>query len=177
MLNGVSEPEKIRLLICSTCSSIDPLPWYEGPPELDDTLNYRLSQHRFPSGDPHIGLLANVFEDAWSKQAYRDAIRDKLAEEAGIRLPGQSAGLGETYYDVRSTYAEDAMKCWKQHNRTTDCGDYKTRAKLLLADTRAERKEIGLDPAQRATTYLCQFCPMESIKMQAYRKETGQYDA
>lgn len=172
---------KVRLLICHSCSSIDELPWYDGPGDYDDTLNYRVAEHRYPNGDPHIGILATVLEEDWAKQNYRDAIRDKIAEESGISLPGQSAGMGETYYDVKSNFGQDASDCWKKHGKPGSshkfsCEDYQHSSKLLLADTRAERKEAGLDTRARASTYLCSFCPYQSMVMQRYRKETGQYD-
>lgn len=174
--------EKTRLLICHSCSSIDPLPWFDGPADYDDTLNFRVAQHRDVNGTPHIGILAVVKTEDWNKQPYQDAIRDKIAEEAGISLPGQSAGLGETYYEVKANFDHDATACWNQHGQPgsvhkNSCEDYQKSNKLLKADTRSERREAGLDEHSRATTYLCQFCPYQSVVMQRYRKETGQYDA
>jgi hypothetical protein len=45
----------------------------------------------------------------------------------------------------------------------------------ILADSRAERKDLGLDPKTRASIKLCQFCPYHSVVMQRKRKAAGLY--
>lgn len=165
MSEPTSEP-RIRLFVCHTCEVVYPLPWYEGPPERDDTLNYRIADH-----EGHIGNLADIEERVWDKASARP---DIIRELAGImNKPGSAAGLGSTLYDLKSTFQEDAQICWKRHNRTRDCGDYMTDRMILKAPTRGDRKELGLDPKDRPQTHLCQYCPVFSIKMQ--RARDGKY--
>ena len=130
--------EKLRLLICHTCHSIQELPWYEGNPERDDTLNFRVAEHRFPDGNEHFGVLATVPESNWGKDEQRREIVAKIEEAAGV--PGSGAGMGETFYDVKANFEIDALKCWGEHNRTHDCADYHSDKKRLYPDTRADRK-------------------------------------
>lgn len=156
-------PAKIRLFICHDCESVQELPWYEGPPEYDDTLNYRVAEH-----ENHVGNLADIEEAVWAKAPLRPDILSKLAA-----IPGKAAGLGGSYYDLHSSFKDDAGTCWKRHNRTTDCGDYMADKMILRAPTKGERKELNLDVKDRATTHLCNFCPMFSIKMQ--RARDGKY--
>jgi hypothetical protein len=154
--------ERLRLFICHTCESVQPIPWYEGPQDRDDTLNFRVAEH-----EGHLGNLADIEESTWNNLPKRPEI---LKEIAGIvTRPGAASGLGASYYDLKSTFDDDAMTCWKRHNRTTDCGDYKTDRMLLRAPTKGERKELGMDVKERPTTHLCDFCPMKSIKMQRSR--------
>lgn len=153
---------KIRLFICHTCESVHPLPWFEGPPEYDDTLNHRVAEH-----EGHLGNLADIDEKTWDNKRLRPDILKEIAKIAN--KPGSATGLGTSYYDLKSTFDEDALICWKRHNRTTDCGDYMTPKMILKAPTKNERKELGLDPKARAQTHLCQFCPVFSIKMQRSR--------
>lgn len=164
---------KIRLLICNTCASIEELPLYSGPPEGDDTLNYRVAPHRFPDGNEHFGTLATVDEYTWNGPA-REEIKLKLKETFA---PGEAEGLGSDFYNVKNTYQEDALACWGQHNRTKNCEDWRSDAKRLDPDTRAERKDLNLVPIHKTKpkTWLCDFCPVTSIYSQR-RNEAKGYD-
>lgn len=165
---------KIRLLICNTCQSVEELPMYEGRPERDDTLNYRVSFHRYADGNEHFGGLATVAATVWSNTEARGEIIRKLRTE--MFRPGEAEGLGTDFYDVKSTFGEDAFTCWQQHNRTENCQDYRSDKKRLLPDTKAERKEAGLSVKDRPNTWLCDFCPVHSLVIQRKRKARGDYN-
>lgn len=171
---------RLRLLICHDCKSVDVLPWYDGPPQYDDTLNYRLADHQGPkdtqTGEPrwyHTGTMASVSEKSWEDESTKWRILDELSKAHA----GGEVGLGSAIYHARSNFKEDAMTCWKQHNRTQNCGDYKSDSKRLVPDTRGERKELGLDTksSRRPGTHLCVFCPYHSVVMARARKEQGFY--
>lgn len=169
----MSDDEKVRLLICHVCQSIDELPDYEGDPAHDDTLNYRVAEHQYPSGTPHVGSLARVSAKSWNNKDHRAGI---LAELAKAGLPGKGEGLGQSYYDVKDNFRADALKCWKQHNRTLNCEDYHSESKRLYPDTKAERKDLGLSPNTRPNTFLCNFCPVESVATTEMRRKRGDYN-
>lgn len=170
-----NDDARIRLLICYVCNTIDPLPWFDGPPEYDYTLLARLERHKTPEGFPHVGNLATASETSWNTPERRARIIEELSK---VRQGGE-AGLGTTFYDVRSTFEEDAMQCWRvKHNRTTNCEDYKSDKMRLLADTREERKDLGLSVKAKdraGGTHLCMFCPYHSVVMQRARKAQGFY--
>lgn len=163
---------RIRLLICNTCNSIQPLPFYQGRPEGDTTLHARLEEHRFPDGNEHFGNLATVSERSWNDPTKRQGILDEMKKAT---KPGTGDGLGDEFYDVKNTFAEDAMKCWRiEHNRTSNCQDYKHDKKRLIPNTQKERKAEGL--AHRAqdiasNTFLCDFCPYKSVVQTRVMKE------
>lgn len=161
--------EKYRLLICNVDKTVEVLPDYVGPPENDDTLNYALAGHKFPSGEPHRGQLADVEAKHWDSPSTQQHIRAQIAESAG------HTGLNEEFYAVKATFGEDAMTCWKQHNRNPVCPDYKSEKKLLQPPTVRDRKSEGLGKF-KSTTYLCDFCPVKSIVQQAHFAKTGQYN-
>lgn len=163
--------DKIRLLLCFECRSIEEVPWFEGPAERDDTLEYRASAHQYPSGERHVGHLAVVDKPQWDDPVVRTAIIKKISSDG---LDGE--GLGQQFYDVKSTFGEDAMKCWKRHGRRVNCEDYKTDKMRLLPDTKADRKELGLDVKHRPSTFLCQFCPVNSHVVTKQRAARGDYD-
>lgn len=166
---------RIRLLICNVCHTIEPLPSFDGPVEHDDTLNYRLAAHRTPDGHPHVGALATVSEKSWDDPAKQK----KILEELNKARAGGEVGLGNELYDLRSTFSEDAMKCWRvEHNRTTDCGDYKSDRMKLVPPTRAERKDLGLEVRSKhmpSSTYLCNFCPYHRVVENRVRESQGYY--
>ena len=169
---------KVRILFCDECHTVDEIPDFDGPPEYDMLLQYRVADHQFDSGRMHPLQLGRVGQATWSKRAAREQIMQKFAIEQGHVPPGQGAGLGATFYALKANFMQDAMVCWKQHLRTTDCDDYRSDAKLLLADTKAERKEAGLDTsvAARPKHWLCDYCPVQSIVDQRKRAADGLYD-
>lgn len=147
---------------------------YEGPPDHDDTLNFRVSFHRYPDGNEHTGMLATVPDKDWKNPQARTEIRKKLA---GATAPGEGTGLGADFYNVKANFADDALVCWQAHNRTEDCDDWRSDAKRLYPDTRADRKELGLSPKakDRPNTWLCDFCPVTSIYAQKRNEKRGDY--
>jgi hypothetical protein len=169
-----ADDPRIRLLICNDCETIEPLPWFDGPVQYDDTLNFRLAGHRTAEGTPHRGAMATVSEVSWDDTEKRRKILDELNKAKN----GGEIGLGSKLYDLRSTYAEDAYKCWQHdHNRTKNCEDYKSDKKKLVPDTRGDRKELGLETksSARPNTWLCVFCPYHSVVMERARRDQGYY--
>jgi hypothetical protein len=171
-----SKGTKLRLLVCKTCNSIQPLPDYEGPIDHDETLLARVAEHQYPGPAPTRGHeleLGRVSEASWNDPEKQAQMLGEIKKNVGV---GKGAGLGNEAYAVRDNFAADAMKCWRfEHGRTSNCDDYMSDKKKILADSRAERKDLGLDPKTRASIKLCQFCPYHSVVMQRKRKAAGQY--
>jgi hypothetical protein len=171
-----SKDAKIRILICKTCTSIQPLPDFEGNPDHDETLHARVAEHQYPGSRPtrgHDMELGRVSETSWNNPEKRKSMLAEIGKHVKL---GDGGGLGVELYDVKDNFMEDAMKCWRfKHGRTANCDDYKHDKMKLLPDSRAERKDLGLDPAQRPVQYLCQYCPVESIVQQRKNKAKGLY--
>jgi hypothetical protein len=167
--------ERVRLLFCSNCRTVQAVPEFHGPVEYDDTLNNRLGEHLFADGRSHELVVGDIEKDQWDKKSVQDKIIFKMAQEQGFVPPGTGDGIGPTFYAVKATYEEDAIMCWKRHRRVIDCGDYKTQKMKILPDTKGDRKELGLAPT-RPGTYLCQFCPVQSIIDQKQRAAAGSYE-
>ena len=164
------EEAKIRLFVCvKPCKGVWAIPWspMNAPREYDDTLNYRFSEH--PN---HVTMWGDIPEAQWNNKALRPQILAKLKDEAGGEL------LDSEFFDTKDTFSEDAFRCWKAHNRTTNCGDYRSDKKRLVPPTQGLRKEIGGGLAKKSpvSTYLCNFCPYQSIVMQRVRSDGGEYD-
>jgi hypothetical protein len=148
---------KIRLLYCYDCRTLEELPDFDGPPEYDTILEVALSRHE-TNGMRHIGKMYDVETRVWEKKNLRETI---------IRqIKGGSEGLAiidREYYNVRDNFKSDAMKCYSQHLRPKEgCGDWRADSKKLLPNTKADRKELGLDPAKMPVQYLCKFCPVSA---------------
>jgi hypothetical protein len=171
-----SKPEEndpqIRVLFCRTCKTFDELPDYEGRPSDDLLLNLTVDKHQRP--EPHIGILFKFPLKYWSVP--------KVQQEIVKQITGGSEGLdvfGTNFYNIRMSFAEDAMTCWGQHNRPKgQCPDYKSDKKQLKPDTAAERKDAGLD--KPGTTgpkvYLCDFCPGKMYNQKRAYTEKGLYN-
>lgn len=155
--------EKIRLLRCDSCRTLEELPDFSGPPEYDVLLETLLSRHE-SDGQRHVGRLIDVPKRAWEIPNMRQALMTHILEGT----PGSGiARFDSTFYDVRDTFRDDALKCYHLHNRPSDgCPDYHAERKMLLPDTSKERKEVGLPKPRKGTVpihYLCDFCPVDGI--------------
>lgn len=167
----------IRLLRCFVCETWEELPDYDGPTDRDYLLEIAIEKHVFPSGDPHVGKLFKVPVSAWAQYEQRKGILAQLAK-------GGSAGLDEldpekSFYDSKSQFGEDAMKCWKYHLSPKDhCHDYMSDQKRLLPNTAKERKELNLPKPEHMDgpkIYVCNFCPMHSVMTTKLRSLRGDY--
>jgi len=165
----------IRLLICSTCHSVEELPPYSGDPRGDTWLRNKEANHLLPSGEKMHGdvRVGRIEQSDWL--SHKDEILNKVAAE--LTLPGEGTGFGQQFYDTKDNFSLDAMKCWRvDHGRTMDCDDYRSSKKKLLPDTRAERKAEGLDYKHRPNTFLCDFCPYHSVVLQRQNRDKFSYD-
>lgn len=146
-------------MICNHCGTVKEMPDYEGPWNYDQWLTELIREHQGPNHPPTTQTvhIARIEESKWRDPAAREGVLAKLPEEVG--MPGSGAGLGQSYYDAKSNFSADAFRCWAtEHNRTTNCGDYKSDSKRLYPDTKGERRDLGLDPKSRPNTFLCDFC-------------------
>lgn len=164
---------QIRLLVCTTCAKIEELPDFEGDPSRDVLLQVSVEKHRFPDGTEHVGNLMKVPLKFWANPKVKDEILRQIRHGAG----GMN-DLQEGFYDTKSTFQEDALKCYSQHLRPKgSCPDYKSEAKRLKpAISKSERREAGL-PSESAgpKVYLCDFCPVKSFMMTKSRQQRGMY--
>ena len=166
--------DNIRLLVCGHCKSVEILPDYEGPVERDFLLDNLVKRHQFADGRAHApAALAKVQSSDWENSAYQKEILKKISEST---IGGGETGLGSPFYEARDTFKADAFDCWTKHNRTKNCGDYKSDSKLLSPGTEAERRAAGLPPQERGPLdqYLCHFCPFHQVALAAAQKRAGQ---
>lgn len=162
---------QIRLLYCFVCKSIEELPDFEGNSDDDVLLQITVERH-MSSGIPHTGHLFRVAAHLWAVESIRQQIIKQIRVGSG--------GLSEidaAYYDSKSTFSEDALRCYSSHLRPREsCPDYGDEKKRLVPKTKAERKELGM-PTLKETggpkVYLCQFCPIHSVVMTKRHDKRG----
>lgn len=167
----------IRLLICTTCNTVEELPAYSGDPRGDTWLREKEKAHLLPSGSGFHGEyhIARIEQSDWLSHK-EDIIRQMVSEFSTFSAAGEGSGLGQRFYDAKDNYSVDALKCWRvDHARTQNCSDYMTQKMRILPDTRAERKSEGLS-ANRPEIHLCQFCPYHQIVEQRRASEEYGYN-
>lgn len=166
----MAKKDLVRLLICGHCNSVQEIPWCGtdkncGHHACLDPLNFRIAEHQFADGRPHApATLADIEKKLWNDPQVRKNFLSDIPSITG--WPGTGTGLGDTMYDIKANFDADAMTCWKAHNRTTDCAEYHSDSKRLVPDTKAERRDLGLESRSKhmpTSTFLCDFCPMKSI--------------
>jgi hypothetical protein len=166
-----------QLLVCGDCHTIEHIPAFAGPMEHNQPLQARLRNHLVPLADgvsTHAIAFTTVNAKLWAESAeFRRYIAKAIteAEKTG------DVGLGSKLYDLKSTFQEDAMDCWRnKHNRTEDCGDWKTEKMKLVPDTKAERRDLGMETRHRfieSTVFICDYCPVKSIVQGRVMKARG----
>lgn len=179
-----------RLLVCRECRTIEQLPLYDGPKELeaqDPLLDRVVRRHVQLHGDikPEVAALLVASEDPCN------CGEKTRVDVNGARLPGHLQiqghhtfweghrdevlkGLGERwtgfhpeYYATKDTFQEDAMRCYNIHRRPqgTDCIDWMDSGRKLTPDNWPQEKSV----------YLCHFCPVASAVATAQRHARGMY--
>lgn len=153
----------MRLLVCLDCKSIEELPDFEGKPEDDVLLEHLLNNnHAGATPEPHLGNLIGVEDRHWKDKTKRDEILRQIKEGTrGI------AELDADFYDTKNTFQEDAMRCFKAHQRPQDgCPDYKDESKRLGNPMKDSPQKV----------YICDFCVVKSTVQQKVFEKRGMYD-
>ena len=170
---------KLRILVCHTCKAMVPIPDVPGGRGDDEMLMGRVMEHQFPPvhegrevhARPHEMILCRIPEALWNSTNLRAQVVAEIQKHVGGA--GQGEGLGELY-DVKNNFMEDAMACWRfKHGRTSNCDDYMSDSMAILADSKGERRDLGLDPTTRPKIKLCQFCPVHSVVQQRKNAKRG----
>ena len=182
--NNPSGPE-IRLLACGKCKTIEVLDDYRGPQRLaeeyDVVLNIAVEKHQDGvERIPHApAALVRVKKSDWDNEAVQEQVRKQIMASFG---DGET-GLGSEAYAIRDNFQADALDCFAKHLRNPECPDYRSDSKRLVPGTDAERREVGMARASEydrnnpaLTKYLCDYCPVQSMVLQARRKKAGMYD-
>lgn len=184
-LDGAIDQEDLKhgprdqLLVCGDCGTIEHIPFFAGPPDYNDALKARINNHAVPMAEgiaTHAIAFTTVNAKLW---ATNEDFRKYIIKAITAATKTGDVGLGDKNYELRSTFAEDAMKCWRiDHNRTQNCEDYRSDAKKLVPDTRGDRKELGMEVRTKhrpSGAWLCSYCPMHSIVEDRVRKAQGYY--
>lgn len=169
----------MRLLVCRECKTVDELPDYEGPVEGDTVLSFFVDEHnlRRHHGDYAANLVSvtdPVLLDAWKNPLQRLEILQQIEWKMGVKLHDEDLGFGGEYYATRSTYMEDAAKCFAAHRRPVDgCIDWKSDSKLLQHPTPEgqawSREHYKLNSKM---PHLCDFCVVKTgVQTQVFAKK------
>jgi hypothetical protein len=179
---GVVTGPQIRVLICMECKTAEQLPDYppDARPEDDVVLHTVDEKHGGQTQQPHYRTVLRVPETAWKDRAAKQQILDRAFE--GV------TGFKPSYYDIKDTLQEDAVKCHISHHRQVPCIDYRDASKKLRAPTQKDRDALvaDLSGTQRnkfnleavkhgaPTVYLCDFCPVQVAVEFKQRQERGE---
>jgi hypothetical protein len=177
-------------LVCRECKTIEELPLYHGPPQLeaqDPLLDNLVRRHVQLHGDvgPNSAALLVASEDPCNCGEKKTLdmngrlapnpirIRENHTFWQGHKddvlkgLAERWTGFHPEFYATKDTYKEDAMRCYNLHRRPsgTDCIDYRD----------DNRKLTGKHWPKDRSVYLCDFCPVSSQVTTAIRHAAGMY--
>ena len=143
----------MRILVCRSCTTVDEIPDWEGRVEDDPYLQVVVDKH----GPSHEGQLFRLPIGLWLMEDAKKHIIEQV--RGGSKC---LAAFDPEYYNTRSTFMEDAQKCYQLHLRPKgQCPEFRSERKQLLPNTKAERKEAGLPLTPTGPkAYLCDFCPV-----------------
>lgn len=169
------------ILICGDCGTIEhahgePSPETDREERNAELLALRKRHEVYSAGNTyfHPLAMATVNAQLWEKSEEYQKFIVAMIKDA---TKTGHVGLGDKNYDLKETFQEDSVLCWRKHNRTLDCPDYKTDKMKLVPDTRAERRDLGLEvrASNRPGVYLCDYCPVKSVVQQKVNKKLGYY--
>lgn len=172
----------MRLLVCRECRTIEELPDYEGPAQNDRVLGFFVDEHQM--GHPHGDHAANLLRvddptliQAWHDPLQRYEVLHQIEWQTGVKLKNEDLGLGGEYYATRSTYVEDAAKCYAAHRRPQDgCIDWKSDSKLLEHPTREGQAWSSENyKLNKKMPHLCDFCVVKSGVQEKVFHQAGLY--
>ena len=183
-----------RLLVCRECRTIETLPLYDGPPELeaqDPILDGLVRRHVQAHGDIQAdgAALLVASEDPCncdekttvdlkgtvtgrSRMRGRHTFWEGHRDDILKNLKERWTGFDPEFYATKDTYIEDAGYCFNAHRRPqgTDCIDW-----------HSDRKRLTPAGWKGQEVYLCDFCPVSTAVETArrwakgwYRKEAGE---
>lgn len=175
--------DKIRVIMCTICRTLEVVDAYDGPEEHDQTLLYIARNH--VTGDGRLHPLNVMIPDIitregvkrpathadWANKDFRAYLESQLTK---AERPGEAVGLGTKYYEAKNTLLDDAMHCWRGRLKPETCGDYKSNSKRLVPDTSADRKELGL-AKPTSSRFLCEFCPVHVGVTERQNRKAGLY--
>lgn len=169
--------EEIRLYICQECKQIIPIPSDGVPPYKFDYLLHKIEGDHGWRG--HQFAIIAVTKAAWTNHDGSPNTQGQqiILKQIQDAVAGGETGLGSAFYDVKDQFHEDAMTCWKAHNRTLSCDEFKSDRKILMPDTGAIRRAEGLGK-YKSDIHLCNFCPVASVvesKIRAAKDAKGLY--
>lgn len=157
----------MRLLYCNTCATLEEVPdsaheLQEG--EVDPLVEELVRRHteRDPMGHGGAQLQTSPFrlpvvdDDEWKND--RAKIIDLLNAE------NKKVGFDAWVAEATNTYAEDALRCYKEHHRPAEgCIDYWSDAKRIGRPT-VEGQAVVRDQYKlgESDPHLCQWCPVQS---------------
>lgn len=179
-----------RLLVCRECKTIEELPLYSGPKELeaqDPVLDRVVQRHHQLHGDMRSDAAAllvasedpcncdekTVFDVHGRRQPNPLRIHGRHTFWEGHRddvlkgLAERWTGFNPEFYATKDTYKEDAMRCYNLHRRPqgADCIDWHD-----------DGRRVTPHDWKGRNVYLCDFCPVASAVTTAQRNLLHMYD-
>lgn len=114
-------------------------------------------------------------------------MRGDIRDEILSRFKHQWSGFEPELYATRSTFHEDALRCFGQHHRPKEgCLDYLDDSKLLTPSSWKTEAEEQIDKSDliritnetrqhRKPVHLCNFCPVQTYVTTKRREQRGDY--
>lgn len=163
-----------RLLVCRECSTIEELPLFDGPkeleaqdPMLDNVVRRHVQKHGDLKSDAAALLVAPEDICTCAKceghnVTFWEAHRDEVLKGLGERW----TGFHPEFYATKDTYREDALRCYNLHRRPkgADCIDWK-----------ADNRRLTPEGWKGREVFLCHFCPVASSVVTEMRHKRGLY--
>lgn len=179
---GVVEGEQVRLLMCFECKTMEEMPDFPpGARTEDDVVLWAVDEkHGGRSQQPHHRTILRMPKAAYDDRQARRQIIDKAWEG--------TAGFTPSYYDIKNTLMEDAVKCHIEHHRQVPCIDYRISEKRLRSPSQGDRDRLAKDLSGAARNsfnldaikhgapqkFLCDFCPVQVAVEFERRKARGE---
>lgn len=132
--------------------------------ELPDPPKGVDPHHIEPGQDPLLDVLVEKHRNHAPAQLFQvpDADWREHKDEILAEIKKKTTGFEGDFYDVRNTFVDDAMECFRQHARPAEgCSDWYADSKKLTRPT-PEGQRWQRENFKAPTVHLCDFCPVRS---------------
>jgi hypothetical protein len=170
----------MRLLFCNACRTLEPVPEYTGGLDVDPLVEHLVMEHtqKDPMAHGGIQLSTSPFRLAKDIPENRWAIPEERAKIIElVNKENKRVGFDAWVSEAIDTYADDALKCFRQHHRPPEaCIDWWSDTKRIGRPTPEGKKAVKENyKLGSSDPHLCQFCPVASWVQTQINWEAGLY--
>ena len=169
--------DQMRLLFCNFCKSLEEIPDYDGPEDVDPMLEELVMRHNVRDPMAHGGVELRSSPMRVAVTTKREWATDRAKVIKRVNEENLKVGFDAWVSEAVNTYAEDAMHCYRRHHRPEQgCVDWWSDSKRIGRPTPEGRAVVRESyKLGQSDPHLCQWCPVATFVQTEINFRKGLY--